>query len=77
MEEGFDGEEKTKGKEENNGQFQEIRETDGLVKGEKAASIGFVKSNHTAEDHDHGIKNASQVVLSIGCSSPSFPHLVN
>ncbi|KAI8546675.1 hypothetical protein RHMOL_Rhmol07G0138000 [Rhododendron molle] len=62
VEEGIDGEEKTKGNDETFGRIQEIRNKDGLVLVEKAASIGFVKSNHPTGDYDHRIKNASQVI---------------
>ncbi|XP_058222122.1 uncharacterized protein LOC131332082 [Rhododendron vialii] len=61
VEEGIDGEEKTKGNDETFGRFQKIRNKDGLVLVEKAASIGFVKSNNPTGDYDHRIKNASQL----------------
>ncbi|KAG5539972.1 hypothetical protein RHGRI_020269 [Rhododendron griersonianum] len=62
VEEGIDCEEKTKGNDETFGWFQKIRNKDGLVLVEKAASIGFVKSNNPTGDYDHRIKNASQVI---------------
>ncbi|KAE9459371.1 hypothetical protein C3L33_08716, partial [Rhododendron williamsianum] len=62
VEEGIDDEEKTKGNDETFGKFQKIRNKDGLVLVEKAASIGFVKSNNPTGDYDHRIKNASQVI---------------
>ncbi|XP_058222124.1 uncharacterized protein LOC131332083 isoform X2 [Rhododendron vialii] len=62
VEEGIDGEEKTKGNDETFGRFQKIRNKDGLVLVEKAASIGFEKSNNPTGDYDHRIKNASQVI---------------
>ncbi|KAF7138316.1 hypothetical protein RHSIM_Rhsim07G0117500 [Rhododendron simsii] len=64
VEEGIDGEEKTKGNDETFGRFQKIRNKDGLVLVEKAASIGFVKSNNPTGDYDHRIKNSSQCVCS-------------
>ncbi|KAL7182678.1 hypothetical protein ACSBR1_041377 [Camellia fascicularis] len=62
VEEGFNCEEKSKEMEENLGVFRKIRNKDELVLGEKIAPIGFVRSRNTAECHNQGNKNASQVL---------------
>ena len=63
VEKEFDGEEKTKQKEENLGEFGANRTNDEMVIGEGEASNCFAKSNDAAEDHNHGNKNANQVML--------------
>ncbi|KAI7994935.1 hypothetical protein LOK49_LG11G02295 [Camellia lanceoleosa] len=77
VEEGFYCEEKSKEMEENLGVFRKIRNKDELVLGEKIAPIGFVRSNNTAECHNQGNKNASQVLgssdsLSISSEPPDI-----
>ncbi|GMP95689.1 hypothetical protein CsSME_00044634 [Camellia sinensis var. sinensis] len=57
------------------GVFRKIRNKDELVLGEKIAPIGFVRSNNTAECHNQGNKNASQ--LHSQSSALSFSTIIN